>query len=149
LESRGFTSKDFAKSHPQGELGKRLLKKVENLMYTKNLPILKVNIPLKKAMSIMTKFNLGIVVMADKNKRVLGIFTDGDLRRTLEKRPDISELMIHDVMTKKPILIPENMLAAEALSLMEEKEITSLLVADERKRLLGILTLNELIKSGI
>jgi len=149
LESRGFTSKDFAKSHPQGELGKRLLKKVGNLMYTKNLPLLKNNAPLKKAISTMTKFNLGIVVMVDKNKKVLGIFTDGDLRRTLERKPDISKLMIYDVMTKRPILIPEDMLAAESLNLMEEREITSLLVSDERNRLKGILTLNELIKSGI
>ncbi len=118
-------------------------------MYVKNLPILKQDIPLKKAMSIMTKFNLGIVVITNKNKKVLGIFTDGDLRRTLEKTPDISKLMIYDVMTKKPIIISENMLAAESLSLMEEKEITSLLVADEKKKLLGILTLNELIRFGI
>ena len=87
--------------------------------------------------------------MVDKNKKVLGIFTDGDLRRTLERKPDISKLMIYDVMTKRPILIPEDMLAAESLNLMEEREITSLLVSDERNRLKGILTLNELIKSGI
>ena len=149
LESRGFTSQDFAKSHPQGELGKRLLRSVEKLMYTKNLPILKKNILLNKAINIITKFNLGMAVTINANKKVLGIFTDGDLRRTLERKPDISQLMIFDVMTKKPILITKDMLAAEALNLMEEKEITSLLVVDEKNKLIGILTLNELIKSGI
>lgn len=149
LESRGFTSQDFAKSHPQGELGKRLLRSVEKLMYTKNLPILKKNIPLNKAINIITKFNLGMAVTINANKKVLGVFTDGDLRRTLERKPDISQLMIFDVMTKKPILITKDMLAAEALNLMEEKEITSLLVVDEKNKLIGILTLNELLKSGI
>ena len=90
-----------------------------------------------------------MAVTINANKKVLGIFTDGDLRRTLERKPDISQLMIFDVMTKKPILITKDMLAAEALNLMEEKEITSLLVVDEKNKLIGILTLNELIKSGI
>ena len=149
LECRGFTSHDFAKSHPQGELGKRLLKKVNNLMYTKKLPIIKNNIPLRKAINIITQFNLGFAVITDRNKKVLGVFTDGDLRRTLEKKPDISTLLIYDLMTKKPVTITEDTLAAEALNLMEEKEITALLVLDEKNKLLGILTLNELIKSGI
>ena len=149
LECRGFTSQDFAKSHPQGELGKRLLKKVENLMYTTKLPLIKNNILLKKAINIITTFNLGIAVIIDKNKKILGIFTDGDLRRTLDKKPNISKMLIFDLMTKRPVTITRDTMAAEALNLMEEKEITSLLVVDEKNSLLGILTLNELIKSGI
>ena len=92
---------------------------------------------------------MGIAVIIDKNKKILGIFTDGDLRRTLDKKPDISKMLIFDLMTKRPVTITRDTMAAEALNLMEEKEITSLLVVDEKNSLLGILTLNELIKSGI
>ena len=104
---------------------------------------------MKKAINIITTFNLGIAVIIDKNKKILGIFTDGDLRRTLDKKPNISKMLIFDLMTKRPVTITRDTMAAEALNLMEEKEITSLLVVDEKNSLLGILTLNELIKSGI
>ena len=92
LQCRGFTSKDFAKSHPQGNLGKRLLKKVSDIMITKKLPVLKKDTLVIKAIDIITKYNHGIVIIVKSDKKLLGIFTDGDLRRTLKQHADISSL---------------------------------------------------------
>jgi arabinose-5-phosphate isomerase len=149
LKCRGFTSKDFAKSHPQGELGKRLLKKTEDVMIIKRLPYTYVDMKLIKAIDIITKFNYGIIISLTKEKKLLGIFTDGDLRRTLRKYNDISSLQLYKVMTKKPIVVSKNIMAAEALNIMEHKQITSLVVINDDKTVAGLLTLNQLLKSGI
>jgi len=149
LKCRGFTSKDFAKSHPQGELGKRLLKKTEDVMIIKRLPYTYINMKLIKAIDIITKFNYGIIISLTKDKKLLGIFTDGDLRRTLRKHNDISSLQLYKVMTKKPIIISKNIMAAEALNIMEHKQVTSLVVINDDKTVAGLLTLNQLLKSGI
>jgi len=149
LECKGFTSKDFAKSHPQGTLGRMLLKRSGNIMHTKNLPLIKYNMNLKKALDIITKCNFGAGIVLNKSKRVLGIFTDGDLRRTLKKYSDISSVKIHDVMTKNPLLIFSDILAAEAISLMEENNVTTLIVVDTHNKFEGIVTLNELLKTGL
>ena len=149
LKCRGFTSKDFAKSHPQGELGKRLLKKTEDVMIIKRLPYVHIDMRLIKAIDIITKFNYGIIISLTKEKKLLGIFTDGDLRRTLRKHTDISSLQLYKVMTKKPITVSKNIMAAEALNIMEHKQITSLIVVNDDKTVAGLLTLNQLLKSGI
>ena len=149
LKCRGFTSKDFAKSHPQGELGKRLLKKTEDVMIIKRLPYTYADMKLIKAIDIITKFNYGIIISLTKEKKLLGIFTDGDLRRTLGKYSDISSLQLYKVMTKKPIVVSKNIMAAEALNIMEHKQITSLVVINDDKTVAGLLTLNQLLKSGI
>jgi arabinose-5-phosphate isomerase len=149
LKCRGFTSKDFAKSHPQGELGKRLLKKTEDVMIIKRLPYTYADMKLIKAIDIITKFNYGIIISLTKEKKLLGIFTDGDLRRTLRKSNDISSLQLYKVMTKKPIVVSKNIMAAEALNIMEYKQITSLVVINDDKTVAGLLTLNQLLKSGI
>ena len=149
LKCRGFTSKDFAKSHPQGELGKRLLKKTEDVMIIKRLPYTYVDMKLIKAIDIITKFNYGIIISLTKEKKLLGIFTDGDLRRTLRKYNDVSSLQLYKVMTKKPIVVSKNIMAAEALNIMEHKQITSLVVINDDKTVAGLLTLNQLLKSGI
>ena len=149
LKCRGFTSKDFAKSHPQGELGKRLLKKTEDVMIIKRLPYTYINMKLIKAIDIITKFNYGIIISLTRDKKLLGIFTDGDLRRTLRKHNDISSLQLYKVMTKKPIIISKNIMAAEALNIMEHKQVTSLVVINDDKTVAGLLTLNQLLKSGI
>jgi len=149
LKCRGFTSKDFAKSHPQGELGKRLLKKTEDVMIIKRLPYTYADMKLIKAIDIITKFNYGIIISLTKEKKLLGIFTDGDLRRTLSKYSDISSLQLYKVMTKKPIVVSKNIMAAEALNIMEHKQITSLVVINDDKTVAGLLTLNQLLKSGI
>ena len=149
LKCRGFTSKDFAKSHPQGELGKRLLKKTEDVMIIKRLPYSYMDMKLVKAINIITKFNYGIIISLTKEKKLLGIFTDGDLRRTLSKNNDISSLELYKVMTRKPIVVSKNIMAAEALNIMEHKQITSLVVINDDKTVAGLLTLNQLLKSGI
>jgi arabinose-5-phosphate isomerase len=149
LKCRGFTSKDFAKSHPQGELGKRLLKKTEDVMITKHLPYVYVDMKLTKAIDVITKFNYGIVISLTKEKKILGIFTDGDLRRTLRKHNDISSLQLYKVMTKKSVTVSKNIMAVEALNIMENKQITSLVVINDDKTVVGLLTLNQLLKSGI
>ena len=149
LKCRGFTSKDFAKSHPQGELGKRLLKKTEDVMIIKHLPYTYVDMKLTKAIDVITKFNYGIIISLTKEKKLLGIFTDGDLRRTLRKNNDISSLQLYKAMTKKPIIVSKNIMAAEALNIMEHKQITSLVVINDDKTAAGLLTLNQLLKSGI
>ena len=149
LKCRGFTSKDFAKSHPQGELGKRLLKKTEDVMIIKRLPYTYIDMKLIKAIDIITKFNYGIIISLTKDKKLLGVFTDGDLRRTLRKHNDISSLQLYKVMTKKPIVVSKNIMAAEALNIMEHKQVTSLVVINDDKTVAGLLTLNQLLKSGI
>jgi arabinose-5-phosphate isomerase len=149
LKCRGFTSKDFAKSHPQGELGKRLLKKTEDIMIIKHLPYTYVDMKLTKAIDVITKFNYGIIISLTKEKKLLGIFTDGDLRRTLRKNNDISSLQLYKAMTKKPIIVSKDIMAAEALNIMEYKQVTSLIVINDDKTVAGLLTLNQLLKSGI
>ncbi len=149
LKCRGFTSKDFAKSHPQGELGKRLLKRCADIMYKSKLPIVYEDMRLIKAIDVITKYNKGLVIVLNKNKKLLGLYTDGDLRRTLKKSSDISEIKLFSVMTKKPITINQNILAAEGLTLMETAEISSLVVEDDKRKVIGLLTLNQLLKSGI
>ena len=149
LKCRGFTSKDFAKSHPQGELGKRLLKRCADIMYKSKLPIVYEDMKLIKAIDVITKYNKGLVIVLNKNKKLFGLYTDGDLRRTLKKSSDISEIKLFSVMTKKPITINQNILAAEGLTLMETAEISSLVVEDDKRKVIGLLTLNQLLKSGI
>jgi arabinose-5-phosphate isomerase len=149
LKCRGFTSKDFAKSHPQGELGKRLLRKTEDVMIIKCLPYSYLDMKLIKAIDIITKFNYGIIISLTKEKKLLGVFTDGDLRRTLRNHNDISSLQLYKVMTRKPIVVSKNIMAAEALNIMEHKQITSLIVVNDDKTVAGLLTLNQLLKSGI
>ncbi|MBH44017.1 MAG: D-arabinose 5-phosphate isomerase [Gammaproteobacteria bacterium] len=149
LESRGFTSKDFAKSHPQGYLGKRLLKNVKNVMFTNKLPTISQNTLLLKAIDKISKCKFGVAIIINQNKSIVGIFTDGDLRRTLKANPNVTNIIVKDVMTKKPKCIEQDILAAEALTIMEESKISSLIVVDKNKKLIGLLTLNELIRSGI
>ena len=149
LECRSFSSKDFAKSHPQGDLGKRLLKKSEDIMFTKKLPYITKDISIMKAIDIITTFNYVIVIILSSNKKLLGVFTDGDLRRTIKKYNDMSRLNLYKVMTKKPITVSKNLMAAEALNIMEKNEITSLIVTNDDRTVMGLLTLNELLRKGI
>ena len=149
LECRSFSSKDFAKSHPQGDLGKRLLKKSEDIMFTKKLPCITKDISIMQAIDIITKFNYGIVIVLNANKKLRGVFTDGDLRRTIKKYNDLGRLNLFKIMTKKPITVSKNLMAAEALNIMEKNEITSLIVTNDDKTVAGLLTLNELLRKGI
>jgi arabinose-5-phosphate isomerase len=149
LECRGFTSKDFAKSHPQGTLGKRLLKKSSDIMFKTKMPVIDEMSKLTKAINLISKYNYGVVIALNKDKKVSGIFTDGDLRRTLKKFGDVRGLILKNVMSKKPITVTTDILAAEALNIMEEREITCLIVRNKNKTLSGLLTLNQILKAGI
>ena len=149
LECRGFTSKDFARSHPHGSLGKRLLKKVSNVMITKKLPIVSDKENLYRTIKIMTSCNFGFAIITNAKNQVSGVFSDGDLRRVLQNHADIKQISINDVMSKKPTLITEDVLAAEVLSIMEKKEITTIPVTSKSKKILGIITLNNILRAGI
>ena len=149
LECRGFTSKDFMRSHPNGSLGKRLLKRESHIMLKTKLPTKNIGSNLNKTIATMTKFNLGIAVVLGKNKKVSGIFTDGDLRRILQKHSNFDHLKIEDVMTKNPFTIHGDMLAAEALNILESNEITSLLITSDTNKLSGVITLNAILRAGI
>ena len=114
-----------------------------------SLSLLSSNNKLIKSIEVMSKYNHGVVIAIDEKKNVVGIFTDGDLRRTLKKNPNISNILLKTVMTKKFIKVTDDILAAEALNIMEKNEITSLIVVDRKKSLSGLLTLNLLLKKGI
>lgn len=118
-------------------------------MFKTRLPTVSVKSNLHKTIQIMTKFNYGVAVILDRNKKIVGIFTDGDLRRTLQKYSDFNNLKIRDVMTEKPFTISSDILAAEALNILETNEITSLLIRSNTNQLSGIITLNAILRAGI
>jgi arabinose-5-phosphate isomerase len=150
LEARGFTRDDFALSHPGGSLGRRLLWLVSDIMHTGNeIPLVAESALIGEALLEMTGKKLGMTAVADAQGKVAGIFTDGDLRRTLEKNLDIHCTKISEVMTAGCTVIPEHILAAEALRIMEEKKINALIVVDDRRRPLGALNMHDLIRAGI
>lgn len=150
VHERRFTSEDFALSHPAGALGRQLLTRVEDLMHTlsENLPIVDENSPLKKALFTMTNGRLGMTVVTDKRQKVVGVFTDGDLRRGLEKGIDLSTPM-HEIMSTNPRHVDKTMRASDALSVMNENAISQLLVMDERGHLDAIITVHDLLNAGV
>ena len=150
LEARGFTRDDFAMSHPGGALGRRLLWLVSDIMHTgDDIPLVSSEALISEALLEMTGKKLGMTAVADVQGKVAGVFTDGDLRRTLEKNVDIHNTKISAVMTTDCTVIPAHILAAEALRIMEEKKINALIVVDERRRALGALNMHDLIRAGI
>ena len=150
LKAKGFTEDDFAMSHPGGKLGRKLLLTVEQLMHTGNLiPAVNNDVFLSDALMEMTKKGLGITAITDSNNTVLGIFTDGDLRRILDKEISIHKTKISDVMTPNCITAAKNMLAAEALSIMEGKKINALLVVDDSNKLIGALNMHDMLQAKV
>jgi arabinose-5-phosphate isomerase len=150
LEARGFTAEDFALSHPGGVLGKRLLLKVDDVMRTgEAIPKVKQDVTLDAALMEMTQKRLGMTTVVDNNDQLIGIFTDGDLRRTLEKRFDVHTTKIIDVMTRNSKTIPPGILAIHALQQMEEHAITVLLVVNQVNNVLGIVHMHDLLKAGV
>jgi arabinose-5-phosphate isomerase len=150
LKKRGFTAEDFARSHPSGSLGKRLLLRVSDVMHTgERVPSVDAAVPLRDALLEMTNKGLGMTAIIDDERRILGIFTDGDLRRTLDAGADIRETRIRDVMHENCKTVPAEMLAAEALHILEENKITGLLVADDDGRLVGALNIHDLFREGL
>ena len=150
LKSRGFTAEDFARSHPSGSLGKRLLLRVSDVMRTGDrIPAVLPSVSLRDALLEMTDKGLGMTAIVDEGRRVLGIFTDGDLRRTLDGGADIRTTLISDVMHRNCKTTPSDVLAAEALHMLETNKITSLLVADDDGILVGALNIHDLFREGL
>lgn len=147
LHARGFTSNDFAMSHPAGALGRKLLTRVSDLMHTDNLPIVDEHTSLNDTLVVMTGGRLGLAVVTD-DKKVVGIFTDGDLRRKLASKIDLNEKMTH-LMTKTPKTVNQAMLASDALTFMNECGISQLLVLDEHKNLVGVISIHDLVQAGV
>lgn len=148
LEAKGFTQKDFASSHPAGKLGKKLITLVEDLMHKGNaVPKVSPDTILDKALLEITKKNLGITLIVEKTKLV-GIFTDGDLRRCINKKVDIQNTKIQDVMTKKFKTINSDALAIDAANIMEDNKIFTLVVIDKNKHI-GVISMHDLIEARI
>lgn len=150
VHSKNFTSEDFALSHPAGALGRKLLTRVQDLMHTptENLPIVNYHDTLHTALLSMTAGRLGMTVIVDDKKKVLGVFTDGDLRRSLEKQIAL-DVSIDTMMTRQPIAVNREMRASDALSLMNEKTINQLLVLNADNTLAGIITLHDMVQAGV
>lgn len=150
LEARGFTAEDFAFSHPGGALGRRLLLKVEHVMHTGSaLPRVARGTLLKDALMEMTRKGLGMTAILEADGRLAGIFTDGDLRRTLDRTIDVHSTRIEDVMTSHGKTARADMLAAEALKIMEDNSINSLIVVDDQNCPVGAFNLGDLLRAGV
>jgi arabinose-5-phosphate isomerase len=150
LEARGFSIDDFARSHPEGSLGRRLLLHVEDLMRRgDNLPHVRPDTLLAQGLLEMSRKGMGMTAVLDDQQRVLGIFTDGDLRRTLDRRVDVHVVTMREVMTPVGRSIGPRELAATAAQLMEKHRITQLLVVDGERHLLGALNVHDLMRAGV
>lgn len=150
LEARGFTQEDFARSHPGGALGRRLLLKVRDLMHTgDDIPAVGPETPLATALLEMTRKGLGITAVVDDAGRALGIFTDGDLRRAIDRGLDVRAIPIADVMTAHCKTVSPDLLAAEATAIMQDTKINALLVVDEQRILRGAINMHDLLKARV
>lgn len=150
FEKRGLSKEDFGLSHPGGSLGKRLLLKVDEMMVTgKDVPIVRKDVLLKDAILEMTSKRLGATCVVDGDNKLLGIITDGDLRRLLQKTTDVANLTAGQVMTTHPKTFKKGLLAAVALQEMESYNITQLIVVDEDHRPIGMVHLHDLVKAGL
>ncbi len=150
LQFRGFTEKDFAHSHPGGILGRRLLLRVEDLMHQgEQVPRVQQDTPVAHALLEMTRKGLGMTTIVDAQGRLQGIFTDGDLRRALESTHDLRRTRVDQVMTPHGKTISGDLLAVEALNLMEAHKITALVVTDSQERVVGILHMHDLLRAGV
>ena len=150
LDKRGFTKEEFAMFHPGGNLGKRLLLRVEEMMVSgENIPIVREEVPLSDAIVEMTSKRLGSTCVVDAAGKLRGIVTDGDLRRLLQRTSNVTNVTAADAMTKNPKTIRKGLLAATALEEMESYNITQLVVVDEQHRPVGMLHLHDLVKAGL
>jgi arabinose-5-phosphate isomerase len=150
LQTRGFTAEDFALSHPGGSLGKRLLLHVSDIMHTGDaLPMVTSEATLHDALEMMSAKGLGMTAIIDAEGRLEGLYTDGDLRRTLNNPIDIHRQPVSEVMTRNCKTAPPNMLAAEALQMMDENKINGLLVVDDNQQLVGAFNMHDLLRAGV
>ncbi|MDD5692590.1 MAG: KpsF/GutQ family sugar-phosphate isomerase [Candidatus Omnitrophica bacterium] len=150
LEKKGFKEKDFAFFHPGGALGRRLLLKVEDIMRTgSSNPIVKEDKKVSQVLFAITRSRAGSATVIDKKGKLKGIFTDGDLRRHLESDKDLTRRKISEVMTKNPTLVYKDMLAAEAMRILQSKRIDEVPVVDKNKRPVGLLDIQDLLRAGL
>jgi arabinose-5-phosphate isomerase len=150
LEARGFTPEDFAMAHPGGSLGRKLLLKIADLMHTgERLPRVSPEATVSDALLEMTRKGLGMTAIVDGQNNILGVYTDGDLRRTLDHGVDVRKARITEVMTKGGKTVEANHLAAEAVQLMEKHKITVLMVVDPAGKLAGAIHMHDLLRAGV
>jgi len=150
LEARGFTEEDFALSHPGGTLGRRLLLHVSDIMHRgEDMPRIAPDASISEALLEMSSKGMGMTAIVDNADIVLGIYTDGDLRRTLDKNIDLQQTRIDQVMTANCKTVSPNDLAAEVLKLMEDHKINGALVTDADNRLIGALNMHDLLRAGV
>ena len=150
LESRGFTEEDFARSHPGGALGRRLLLLIDDLMHTgETIPQVELATPIGDALMEMTRKGLGMTAVVDKQGKLAGIFTDGDLRRIIDHKVDLHNARVKDVMTADCKAVHPGMLAAEALQIMDSTKINALPVVNKDNELVGALNMHDLLRAGV
>jgi arabinose-5-phosphate isomerase len=150
LEARGFSAEDFAFSHPGGTLGRRLLLRVSDIMHTGDkIPQVSRDTLLSGALLEISRKGLGMTTVVDEHGAMIGVFTDGDLRRTLDRNLDVHTTPIHDVMTENGKTIADDQLAVEALNLMEEVKITALPVTNRQGELVGAINMHDLLRAGV
>jgi len=150
LDARGFDEQDFARAHPGGALGRKLLIHVSDVMRTgKDVPAVSETDSFSDLLAEISRKSMGMTAILGPGKRIVGIFTDGDLRRTLERKPDVRALKITEVMKRNPHTIAPHKLAAEALELMERHKINQLLVAKETGELVGALNMHDLFRAKV
>ena len=150
IESRNFSSEDFAISHPSGSLGKRLILTVGDIMHQKNrMPKIGPDQSLSDGVVVMSEKSLGVIVIVDELDAVMGIYTDGDLRRTFDKKVDIHKTKMKEVMNEKFIHSNQDMLAIDAMRLLKKHKITQLIIVDKNNKLIGVLNIHDLLQAGI
>ena len=150
LDAKGFRKEDFARSHPGGSLGRRLLTHVRDIMHSdKRIPAVNQAATLAEAVLEISRKGLGMTAIVDDAGHVLGIYTDGDLRRTLEKRVDFSTTLISTVMSRNPHSIMPDALAVEAVQIMEQHNISQMLVIDSSNKLVGALNMHDLLRAKV
>lgn len=150
LEARGFTAEDFALSHPGGILGRRLLLRVSDLMHGgERMPKVQPDTSLLNALGEISAKGLGMTTVVSPNGELLGVFTDGDLRRAVDKGHDIRQVTIENIMTRNPTSVRSDALAAEALTIMENRKITALVVTDEQSLAVGVIHMHDLLRAGL
>jgi len=150
LESRGFSAEDFAFSHPGGALGQKLLLRVGDIMHKEvEVPRVTPDQPLHDALLEMTQKGFGMTTIVADDNRLLGVFTDGDLRRVIDQKIDITNALMADVMSSNPRTISREILVAEALTIMESAAITALIIQDEDHRPVGVLHMHDILRAGV
>ena len=149
LDKKGFSEEDFAKSHPGGTLGRKLLLSVKDIMHTNDeIPLVRENDKLSIGLIEMSQKALGMTAVINEKNQLTGIFTDGDLRRTLSQKVNIEKTLMHEVMSKKPLVISPDQLASEAVTILQTSKITSLIVASNNK-IVGALNIHDLFRAGL